>query len=168
MKIGNYAKSGAIYYGYYTGATSLFMGLLVLSIGIYIAFIHKFKRTHFTQATIIDEVTCEKESNKDGTKYNCNFVIQYKHNGKSYENNHHIKSGKRYNPNDKVRIRYNPNDPNSFDSFPINPKYIGFGSSILGLLCILTAIMCLNYPMICGGMAIARNVSSALNPRQSK
>tara|TARA_Y100000816_G_scaffold291681_1_gene283867 strand:- start:3291 stop:3797 length:507 start_codon:yes stop_codon:yes gene_type:complete len=167
MKVANYAKTGATYYGYYQSISSLFIGTILLFIGIYISFVYKAKRTHFTQAKIINDVSCDKETGKKKTMYNCNLVIEYKHNDKVYENNHLVKSNRKFTKDDTIKIRYNPNDPDSFDSFPTNPKYVGYVTLSFGMFSMIMALLCMNYPMICGGMAIARNVSSALNPKRS-
>ena len=156
-------KTGAKYYGYYNSITSFVLSFLLISIGFYISFIHKFKRTSFTNALVINDVICDKNIEKKKTKYNCLLVLQYSHAGIEYTNNYTVKSSKQYRQNDKFTIRYNPNDPNSFDNFPMNPVYIGYFVMTLGMLIFLYAFICYLHPVSCGVIAAVQNVGRMID-----
>ena len=165
MAVTNTVKSGLKYYGYYQSITNLIIGLIILGIGLYIAF-KKYKRTKFVNAKVInEEIDCDKNRKKDNVSYNCRLKLEYTAGGKKYIEEYTYKSAVKKYTNDKVGIRYDPNNPTSFDTFPFNPKYIGYAMIVFAILTILYSFTCMSFPVMCGGFAAARNIKSAITPR---
>jgi hypothetical protein len=169
MSITNTAKTGLKYYGYYKSITSLFFGIVLFVIGIYLS-IKKYTRTAFTNAKVNNDPECEKvNSKKNDRSYSCRLQLKYVVDDQEFLEDYTLSGGNKKYKNDKVHIRYNPEDPSSFDTFPFSPRYIGYFLCAIAFFTILYGLTCINFPMFCGGVALAQNVTSAIKPsRPSK
>lgn len=156
---GNVAKTGVTAYGYGKALTTGVTGIILLIIGLILSF-KDYKRSAFTNATVTNEPKCDEYFEKNKKKYKCPLELKFKVGEKVYNVNHVAQ--KRYFKNNTIKIRYDPKKPTSFDTFPFDPRYIGYVLTFIGFFTLLYGIGCGYFPLICGGVSLAQNTASAI------
>lgn len=142
--IGNQIYTGAAEYGkvmaIIKAAIAIVIGTIFIAVGIFLA-VRKTNRTSFVSGTIINIPTCVENGTNKSINWNCNIIIQYVINGKTYKTPLNTNGNIHYLTGQTVDLYYDPNNITDIDMGTDNTHVIGYFIIVIAAITMIISII---------------------------